>query len=52
MSTTNSTTTQPEPTPPTQPSQVLGTVEQAFLYAATGAAILALAATEKAKGNI
>lgn len=31
---------------------VTGTVEQAFLYAATGAAILALAATEKAKGNI
>jgi hypothetical protein len=31
---------------------VPGTVEQAFLYAATGAAILALAASEKAKGKI
>jgi hypothetical protein len=49
---TTSTTAQPEPTPPTPPSQVPGTVEQAFLYAATGVAILALAATEKAKGNI
>jgi hypothetical protein len=50
MSTT-STTAQPADNP--QPlSQVPGTVEQAILYAATGAAILALAATEKAKGNI
>jgi hypothetical protein len=52
MSMTNSTTAQPADNPSPPPSQVPGTVEQAFLYAATGAAILALAATEKAKGNI
>jgi|688.fasta_scaffold98086_6 hypothetical protein len=52
MKTTNSTTAQPADTPSPQPSQVPGTVEQAFLYAATGAAILASAASEKAKGKI
>jgi hypothetical protein len=49
MSTTS--TAQPADNPQ-PPSQVPGTVEQAFLYAATGAAILSLAATEKAKGKI
>ncbi len=48
---TTSTTAQPADNPQ-PPSQVLGTVENALLFAATGAAILALAATEKAKGKI
>ncbi len=51
MSTT-STTAQPADNPSPPPSQVPGTVENALLFAATGAAIIALAATEKAKGNI
>jgi hypothetical protein len=49
MSTTS--TAQPADNPQ-PPSQVPGTVENALLFAATGAAILAIAATEKAKGNI
>jgi hypothetical protein len=49
MSTTS--TAQPADNPQ-PPSQVPGTVENALLFAATGAAIIALAATEKAKGRI
>lgn len=52
MSMTNSTTAQPADNPSPPPSQVLGTVENALLFAATGAAILIVAAKEKAKGNI